>query len=135
MARGDSLDLFERGRPRSKEAGRNAPGTPLAERMRPATLDEVLGQDALLGPGAPLRVLCAAGELPSLLLWGPPGSGKTTLARVLARHSDVRFVALSAVSAGVKEIREVASLAAHERASGRRTVLFLAEIHRPNRAH
>src|SRR3989304_617552 len=129
MSRGDSLDLFQRGRPRAEEAGRHAgkeggrtpPGPPLAERMRPATLDEVLGQDALLGPGAPLRVLCEAGELPSLLLWGPPGSGKTTLARVLARHQDVRFVGLSAVSAGVKEIREAATLAAHERQGGRRS--------------
>jgi putative ATPase len=134
MSRGDSLDLFERGRPRPRQAGRDAPGTPLAERMRPATLDEVLGQDALLGPGAPLRVLCEAGELPSLLLWGPPGSGKTTLARVLARHQDARFVGLSAVNAGVKEIREAATLAAHERQGGRRSVLFLDEIHRLNRA-
>jgi putative ATPase len=134
MSGGDSLDLFGRGRPRAPAAARGAPGTPLAERMRPASLDDVLGQDALLAPGAPLRVLCETGELPSLLLWGPPGSGKTTLARVLARLQDARFVALSAVSAGVKEIREAASLAAHERRSGRRTVLFLDEIHRLNRA-
>ncbi len=134
MSRSDSLDLFERETPRPRASGRNAPGTPLAERMRPTTLDDVLGQDPLLGPGAPLRVLCEAGELPSLLLWGPPGSGKTTLARVFARHQDARFVALSAVSAGVKEIREAAGLAAHERAQGRRTVLFLDEIHRLNRA-
>ena len=68
MAGSDSLDLFERGRSRARGTGRGTPGTPLAERMRPASLDEVLGQDALLGPGAPLRVLCEVGELPSLLL-------------------------------------------------------------------
>jgi putative ATPase len=102
--------------------------------MRPSTLEEVIGQERLLGPGAPLRVLCEAGEIPSLILWGPPGSGKTTLARLLARQQDARFVPLSAVSAGVKEIRESARLAAHERAQGRRTVVFIDEIHRLNRA-
>ncbi|MEN8183476.1 MAG: replication-associated recombination protein A [Myxococcota bacterium] len=133
MSRGGSLDLFEPEPHRRPGDARAAPAAPLADRMRPVDLEDVLGQDTLLGPGAPLRVLCEAGEIPSIVLWGPPGSGKTTLARVLARRQDARFVALSAVSAGVKEIREAARLAAHERASGRRTVVFIDEIHRLNR--
>jgi putative ATPase len=115
---------------------RGAPGTPppLAERMRPQRLDEVVGQDALVGPGAPLRVLVESGHLPSLILWGPPGSGKTTLARLLAAADATDLVALSAVQAGVKEVREVVERARRTRSAGRRTVLFLDEIHRFNRA-
>ena len=108
--------------------------TPLAERMRPRSLDEVVGQAQLLAPGAPLRVLLAGGELPSLILWGPPGCGKTTLARLLALAAGARFLALSAVLAGVKEVREAVASAALDRAQGRRTVLFVDEIHRFNRA-
>jgi putative ATPase len=108
--------------------------TPLAERMRPRSLDEVVGQAHLLGPGAPLRVLLAGGELPSLVLWGPPGCGKTTLARLLADAARARFLALSAVLSGVKEVREAVASAALDRAQGRRTVLFVDEIHRFNRA-
>jgi putative ATPase len=110
------------------------PGAPLAERMRPRTLDDVLGQERLLGPGGPLRALAEAGELPSLILWGPPGSGKTTLARLLAPGTHTRFVALSAVMAGVKEIRAAVEEARRERRTGRRTLLLLDEIHRLNRA-
>ncbi len=111
-----------------------APRPPLAERMRPRTLDEVVGQDALVGTGAPLRALADADELPSLILWGPPGCGKTTLARVLARGPNTRFHPLSAVTAGVADVRAAVKQAELDRASGRRFVLFLDEIHRFNRA-
>jgi len=125
----DSLELFPR--PAETAVRRDAP---LADRMRPRTLDEVVGQDALLAPGAVLRALAESGELPSLILWGPPGCGKTTLARLLAADPRIRFEPLSAVMAGVKEIRSVVERAKRERASGSRTVLFLDELHRLNRA-
>jgi putative ATPase len=113
-----------------------ASAQPLAERMRPRTLDEVLGQDHLLGPGAPLRVLLEAGNVPSLVLWGPPGVGKTTIARLMAQHTDALFLSLSAVLAGVKDIREAVAAAqtALRGLEQRRTVLFIDEIHRFNKS-
>ena len=126
------MDLFEepaRGRP---AAGSPAP---LADRMRPRTLDEILGQEHLLGPGRVLRVALEGGEPHSMILWGPPGSGKTTLASLLAHVTGARFVAFSAVLSGVKEIREVVAEAERDRARrGARTILFVDEIHRFNRA-
>ena len=103
--------------------------------MRPRTLDEVVGQEHMLGPGRVLRTSLESGELHSMILWGPPGSGKTTLASLMARVAGARFVAFSAVLSGVKEIRQVVAEAETERARRRqRTILFVDEIHRFNRA-
>jgi len=113
--------------------GRSAVPVPLAERMRPRSLDEVVGQTHLIGPGKPLTLAVRRGQLFSLLLWGPPGVGKTTLAQVVAASCAARFVALSAVTAGVKELREVVAGAEEARALGQATVLFLDEIHRFNK--
>ncbi len=129
MAPDESLDLFE-----MRSASSQSARPPLAERMRPRTLDEVLGQEELLGPRAPLRAFVEAGELPSLILWGPPGTGKTTIARVLAHAVNKRWIAHSAVSAGVKEIRGAVATAELEQARGGSTVLFLDEIHRLNKS-
>src|SRR4029450_8522003 len=117
----------------SRRAG-TAPRAPLAERMRPRTLDEVRSQDALVGSGAPLRALLDQGELPSMILWGPPGCGKTTLARLLGERRDTEFVPMSAVLAGVKDVREAIDRARVAARAGRRTVLFIDELHRFNRA-
>ena len=108
---------------------------PLAERMRPQTLDEFIGQEDLLGAGRPLRRAIEGDRLQSIILWGPPGTGKTTLARVIARVTRARFVAFSAVLSGIKEIRTVMAEAEDDRRRrGRRTILFIDEIHRFNKS-
>jgi putative ATPase len=107
---------------------------PLAERMRPRTLDEVAGQAHLLAPGKPLRVAFESGRLHSMILWGPPGVGKTTLARLMAGVMEAEFVVLSAVLAGVKDIRDAVERAKATRRAGRATIVFVDEVHRFNKA-
>jgi putative ATPase len=123
-------DLFAR-----RLEGPDAPGAPLAERMRPRRLEDIIGQDHLLAPGRFLREAIARGRLPSLILWGPPGSGKTTIARALAAEVSAEFVAFSAVGGTVKEVREIFAEARRRLAeNGRRTILFVDEIHRFSKA-
>jgi putative ATPase len=107
---------------------------PLADRMRPQILDEIVGQRHLLGPGKPLRNAIERDQIPSMILWGPPGVGKTTLAQVIARMTHADFIPFSAVLSGIKEIKEVMSTAEKARRTGRRTILFIDEIHRFNKA-
>jgi putative ATPase len=109
-------------------------GRPLADRMRPQTFDEFIGQEELLGPGKPLRTQIERDELGSMLLWGPPGCGKTTLARIIARRTRSEFIPFSAVLAGIKEIKDVMAKAEGARRYGRRTIVFVDEMHRFNRA-
>ncbi|MCL2525424.1 MAG: replication-associated recombination protein A [Betaproteobacteria bacterium] len=115
-------------------ADEGAVAAPLAEQLRPRTPDEVIGQQHLLGPGQPLRLAFASGQPHSMILWGPPGVGKTTLARMMATQFDCEFIALSAVFSGIKEVREAVAQAESWRAHGRRTLLFVDEIHRFNKA-
>ena len=134
-----SGDLFGGGEdgtaPGPRAEATNGALAPLADRMRPRTLDEVVGQVHLIGPDGPLRRLLQAGNLPSLLLWGPPGCGKTTLARLVAGLGGARFLEYSAVAVGSRELKEVMAEAGRlQRATGRRTILFLDEIHRFNKA-
>ncbi len=124
------MSLFDPQPAASEEAGPR----PLADRMRPESLDEFAGQLHLLGPGKPLRQQIERDEIHSMILWGPPGSGKTTLATIIARTTRSDFVRFSAVLAGTKEIKEVMAAARKTRQYGRRTILFVDEIHRFNKA-
>src|SRR5215467_9600535 len=124
-----SGSLFEEEQPNSPP-----PDAPLADRMRPVTLDEVLGQGHLLDPGKPLRTAIERDQVPSMILWGPPGVGKTTLAQIIARMTKSTFVPFSAVLSGIKEIKEIMASAERARRTGRRTIVFVDEIHRFNKA-
>jgi putative ATPase len=112
----------------------NDPTRPLADRMRPRSLDEFVGQDHLIGPGKPLRTQIERDDLGSLIFWGPPGTGKTTLAKIIARMSRAEFIEFSAVLSGIKEIKQVMSDAERARQYGTRTIVFIDEIHRFNKA-
>ena len=125
------MSLFAKLEPEESSA---AASQPLAERMRPRTLDEFAGQEALLGPGKPLRIQIEHDDIGSMILWGPPGCGKTTLARLIARLTHSEFVAFSAVLTGIKEIKDVMAAAEHARRTGRRTIVFIDEVHRFNKA-
>ena len=130
-----SRTLFDDQEPPAEDFAAHDPGTPLAERLRPRSLDEMVGQAEVVGERGFLRRAIDEGRVPSMILWGPPGCGKTTLARIVAGSTDCRFVPFSAVTSGIKEVKQVMHDAARlRRASGRRSLLFVDEIHRFNRA-
>ncbi|HYR44095.1 MAG TPA: replication-associated recombination protein A [Terriglobia bacterium] len=124
-----SGSLFEEDKPTGPPAD-----APLADRMRPQRLDEILGQSHLLDPGKPLRIAIERDQVPSMILWGPPGVGKTTLAQVIAKITKSTFIPFSAVLSGIKEIKEIMAAAEKARRLGRRTIVFVDEIHRFNKA-
>ncbi len=123
-------DLFDTGSTQSAAS----PHRPLADRLRPQTLSEVIGQQQVLGPDAPLGVMLASGSLSSLIFWGPPGVGKTTIARLLAQETDLHFVQISAIFTGVPDLKKVFEAAKIRRQNGQGTLLFVDEIHRFNKA-
>ncbi len=112
----------------------NIPQIPLAERVRPKNIDEFMGQQALLGKGKPIRLMIENDTLSSFILWGPPGTGKTTIAKIIAEYTNSEFHQLNAVSSGVKDIRAIIDLAAYNKTVNKRTILFIDEIHRFNKA-
>ncbi len=126
-------DLFdhEHGREQNTKPSVNQP---LPDRLRPRTIDEIVGQDGLLGPGAPIRKMVDSGRLTSMILWGPPGCGKTTLARILSTHTDLHFEQLSAIFSGVKDLRNLFEAARIRKRNGQGTLLFVDEIHRFNKS-
>lgn len=124
-------DLFDTGAP---DPGPETAPRPLADRLRPRRLVDVIGQDQILGPDAPLGVMLRSGAMNSLILWGPPGVGKTTIARLLADETDLHFVQISAIFTGVAELKKVFEAARHRRSNGQGTLLFVDEIHRFNKA-
>ncbi|MFN3210839.1 MAG: replication-associated recombination protein A [Roseovarius sp.] len=132
---GDLFDTSPEANPdaRDDKAHDSAP-RPLADRLRPKALSEVIGQEKVIGPDGPLGVMLASGSLTSLVFWGPPGVGKTTIARLLADETDLHFVQISAIFSGVPELRKVFDAAKHRRANGQGTLLFVDEIHRFNKA-
>ncbi len=135
MPERSSSSLFPEMRESQGSSARSATAAPLADRMRPRTLSEFVGQEQLVGQGRVLRRLIEGGAaMPSLILWGPPGTGKTTLARLLAEKTDARFIAVSAVFSGVKDLRGAIAEARLSRQRGHRTILFIDEIHRFNKA-
>ena len=129
------MDLFSSTASHNPPSQKTPANAPLAERVRPKTLAEFVGQEHLLGKGKPLRVLIESDQIPSMILWGPPGSGKTTLARLVAQYAKADFFQLNAVSSGVKDVRDVLDRAeANQKHLGKKTILFIDEIHRFNKA-